>query len=297
MVPWIEKYRPSQLDNIVLTPENRMIIETMLKESSIPNLLFYGPPGTGKTTTIMNLIHKYQVEHLETNQGLVLHLNASDDRGIEVIRSQIYTFINSKNLLGKGTKFVILDEVDYMTKTAQYALRYILHTPGVRFCLIGNYISKIEESLQTDVMNIRFDHLPTEKIIYFLKDIAIKEGVNVSDEILKEIQRMHGSDLRSMINFMQSNELENCKVMGPVLWDKLTSLIHEKENVTRVIQYINELSQEYETDHKTLVKDWMTYALLNNHFSEVDIKQVKHSVHHMEESNHSMTLLILTLLS
>ena len=296
MVPWVEKYRPSKLGTIVLTPENKRIFETMLEESRIPNLLFYGPPGTGKTTTIMNLIHEYQIKNKETNQGLILHLNASDDRGIEVIRTQIYTFVHSKNLLGNGTKFVILDEVDYMTKTAQHALRYILHTPGVRFCLIGNYISKIEESLQTDVMNIRFDHLPHDQIIQFLRNISIQEELNVSDEMLKEIQNQHGSDVRSMINFMQSNELSNCKITGPHVWNELTQLIHEKENISIIIKCIHQLSQEYSVDHKTLLKDWITYGLLHQHFRNISIQSIKQAMYSLETSVHGMTLLILTLL-
>ena len=115
-MPWVEKYRPTSFDNIVLDPINRQIFENIINQNNIPNLIFYGPPGTGKTTTIINLINKYQEKYNQKNKGLMIHLNASDERGIDVIRNQINNFVNTKTLFTHGIKFIILDEVDYMTK-------------------------------------------------------------------------------------------------------------------------------------------------------------------------------------
>ena len=150
-IPWVEKYRPTHFEDIVLDKNNRIIFNNIIKSKYIPNLLLYGPPGTGKTTTIINLINKFQQENDQVNKGLMIHLNASDERGIDIIRNQINVFVNSKTLFSKGTKFIILDEVDYMTKNAQLALKYLLqeYQENIRFCLICNYISKIDESLQT----------------------------------------------------------------------------------------------------------------------------------------------------
>ena len=125
-IPWVEKYRPSSLNDIVLDEFNREILENIIETDHFPNLLFYGPPGTGKTTTMINLINSYQVKHNQKNKDLMVHLNASDERGIDIIRNQIYQFVNSKPLFNTGTKFIILDEVDYMTKNAQYALKCLL---------------------------------------------------------------------------------------------------------------------------------------------------------------------------
>ena len=146
--PWVEKYRPNSFEDIVLDPTNKKILENIIKMEHFPNLLFYGPPGTGKTTSIINLIQAYQKKCNQKN--LMIHLNASDERGIDIIRNQINTFVNSKSLFNNGMKFVILDEVDYMTKNAQIALRYLLqdYKSNVRFCLICNYISRIDEALQ-----------------------------------------------------------------------------------------------------------------------------------------------------
>ena len=122
-VPFTEKYRPTNFDDIVLDPFNKQILSNIIETSYFPNLLFYGPPGTGKTTTIINLINSYQTKLKNKNKDLIIHLNASDERGIDIIRNQISFFVNSKPLFNNGMKFVILDEVDYMTKNAQQALR------------------------------------------------------------------------------------------------------------------------------------------------------------------------------
>ena len=111
---------------IVLSDVNRTIIDSIIKLNYFPNILLYGPPGTGKTTTIINLINKYHKLNGCEGKALMIHLNASDDRGIEIIRNQINMFVKSYPLLNKGMKFVVFDEVDYMTKNAQQALRYLI---------------------------------------------------------------------------------------------------------------------------------------------------------------------------
>ena len=124
-IPWVEKYRPTSFDNIVLDEVNQTILENIIDMNMFPNLLLYGPPGTGKTTTIINLINSYQEKYNQKSKDLMIHLNASDERGIEIIRNQISQFINAKSLFSDGLKIVILDEVDYMTKNAQQALKYL----------------------------------------------------------------------------------------------------------------------------------------------------------------------------
>ena len=121
-IPWVEKYHPDVFEDIVLDPINKTILNNICNSKNFPNLLLYGPPGTGKTTTIINTINKYQETHNEVHKGLVIHLNASDERGIDIIRNQIRQFVNSDTLFVTGKKFVILDEVDYMTKHAQQSL-------------------------------------------------------------------------------------------------------------------------------------------------------------------------------
>ena len=190
-IPWIEKYRPDKFENIVLDEINQSLLKNIIETNHFPNILFYGPPGTGKTTTIINVINSYQEKYNQKNKDLMIHLNASDERGIDIIRNQISQFVNSKCLFNKGLKFVILDEVDYMTKNAQQALKYLLqkYPDNVRFCLICNYISRIDESLQNEFMRCRFNKLPKDKVFGFIKKIIINESIDITDENINIIIR------------------------------------------------------------------------------------------------------------
>ena len=229
--PWVEKYRPNKFEDIVLTPINKKILENIIEFNYFPNLLFYGPPGTGKTTTIINLIDKYQETYNQKNKGLIIHLNASDDRGIDIIRNQIYQFVNTKTLFGNGMKFIILDEVDYMTKNAQQALHYLIqkYNTQIRFCLICNYISRIDSALQNEFIRLRFCQLPQEDIFMFLKNISEKENLSVSDSQLQNIRSIFKSDIRSMINFLQSNHTQidgnSLKIISAEFWEKLLKIL------------------------------------------------------------------------
>ena len=104
-MPWVEKYRPSCFDDIVLDPVNKTILSNILKTNYFPNLLFYGPPGTGKTTTIINLVNSYQEKLNMKNKGLMIHLNASDERGIDIIRNQINSFVYDEKRTDRVTIF------------------------------------------------------------------------------------------------------------------------------------------------------------------------------------------------
>tara|TARA_Y100000389_G_scaffold204407_1_gene256768 strand:- start:3472 stop:4416 length:945 start_codon:yes stop_codon:yes gene_type:complete len=264
--PWVEKYRPTNFQDIVLDPTNKEIMETILKNNYFPNLLLYGPPGTGKTTTIINLVNLFQEKHDQKNQGLMIHLNASDERGIDIIRNQINQFVNSQTLFKKGTKFVILDEVDYMTKNAQQALKYLLRgiEGNVRFCLICNYITRIDESLQNEFMRLRFNQLPEKAIIQFLSHISINENLNLNNQTLKSIQLLYKSDIRSMINYMQSNQnlLEDQKVIDEKIWEELTSILSNKDcKKSEAINKMYTISQTYNIETKNLLKDYLNYII------------------------------------
>jgi replication factor C subunit 3/5 len=265
---WVEKYRPKIFDEIVLEPLNRKILSNIVDTGHFPNLLFYGPPGTGKTTTIINLIDTYQKKNNIKNKDLIIHLNASDERGIDTIRNQINFFVNSKPLFNDGMKFVILDEVDYMTKNAQQALRYLLqnYTCNVSFCLICNYISKIDEGLQNEFLCLRFNQLPDEDIINFLNNISISENLNFSPKILSSIQKLYKSDIRSMINFMQSNQNlknESLNIIDNDIWDKLLEHIKNSDKIADINNFIHCISINFNIDKKNIIKDFLNYIIKN----------------------------------
>ena len=262
-IPWVEKYRPTSFENIVLDKVNQTILENIIKMNMFPNLLLYGPPGTGKTTTIINLINSYQERYNQKSKDLMIHLNASDERGIEIIRNQISQFVNAKSLFTNGLKIVILDEVDYMTKNAQQALKYLLqdYRQNIRFCLICNYISRIDESLQNEFVHLRFNELPREKIQDFLTAISHSEKLDLSDSAINSIQRLFKSDIRSMINYMQANHtfVDDHKVIENKVWEKLT--VEIKKGIKSGEKQMNNISSEYNMNEKNIIKDYLNYVI------------------------------------
>jgi replication factor C subunit 3/5 len=286
-IPFCEKYRPNDFEEIVLDPLNKKILKNIIEKQYFPNLLFYGPPGTGKTTTIIKLITAYQKKQNITNKDLVIHLNASDERGIDIIRNQINFFVNSKPLFNNGLKFVILDEVDYMTKNAQQALRYLLqnYKGSVRFCLICNYISRIDEGLQNEFIRLRFNQLPKENIVKFLKNICISEKIDLNNESLENIQKLFKYDLRSMINFIQSNQyvakqsddsvnsnddavIKNTNynfinIIESKEWEIIIQKIQSKDKLQDICFYIHFISNKYNIDKKNIIKDFINYIVYN----------------------------------
>ena len=265
--PWVEKYRPIKFDDIVLDSLNKLLLKNIIKKEYFPNLLFYGPPGTGKTTTIINLVNSYQEKLDQKNRDLMIHLNASDERGIDIIRNQINSFVNTKTLFNKGLKFVVLDEVDYMTKNAQYALKYLLqgYNNNVRFCLICNYISRIDEALQNEFVRLRFNQLPENDILKFLRNISDCEKINLSDKSLISIQKQYNSDIRSMINYMQSNQnlIQSYRVIDDSIWQNLTDELKTNNSQVKLKKYINDISVEYNIERKNIIKNYMNYIIRN----------------------------------
>ena len=288
-IPLVERWRPTNFDAIVLDPLNKQILKNIIESSYFPNLLFYGPPGTGKTTTIINLINAYQEKIGIKNKDLIIHLNASDERGIDIIRNQISLFVNSNPLFHSGMKFVILDEVDYMTKNAQQALRYLLqnYSNSARFCLICNYISKIDEGLQNEFLRLRFNQLPNEDIILFLKNISKNENLNINEKSLMCIQKLYKSDIRSMINFMQSNSSNiNFSIIDDDVWENLTDKILKKNKIDVLISDTHNISIKYNIDKKNIIKDYLNYIIRNkSNLITSQFLDFIENIMHSQESN------------
>lgn len=285
--PWVEKYRPVHFDDIVLDNINHKILTNIIQFNSFPNLLLYGPPGTGKTTTIINLINRFQENNNNKQKSLMIHLNASDERGIDIIRNQISSFVNSQSLFIQGLKFVVLDEVDYMTKNAQQALKHLIHTynDNVRFCLICNYISRIDDSLKNEFIHLRFNQLPEQNIISFLNKINNAENLNLTNDILQSIQQIFKSDIRSMVNYMQSNEhkLNQTLIISNNTWTILT--ISFKKSIQDGSKCIYKIIKTHNIDIKYIIKEYFTFLINRKIMFNNDFFKFAEFVIHSTELN------------
>lgn len=267
-IPYTEKYRPCTFDSIILNDINSKILSTILNTGNFPNMLFYGPPGTGKTTTIMNLIKTFLETFHTYNKELIMHLNASDDRGVDTIRNQVQSFVNSSCMFQKGIKFVVLDEVDYMTKIAQQSLQSIMNNnnKNIRYCLICNYISKIETNLKNELIILRFNNLPSEKIFLLLSDICEKEKLNIDHVYLKKLQHIHHSDIRSMLNVLQNNQHEQNIEKHEMIELSHIHTIHKMiessfVSIDRIEDYMHNLSYKMKSSTYFILMQYIEYLL------------------------------------
>jgi replication factor C subunit 3/5 len=207
-LPWIEKYRPNSVSEIVGNTQVISILNNMVEKNSLPHLILFGSSGTGKTSTILAFAKKIYGKFY---RHMILELNGSDDRGINVVREQIKEFCSTNNNLYKMFskknmyKMVILDEVDSMTLDGQFALRRIIenYTENTRFCLICNYITKITPALRSRCLAFRFEPLNTDYILDKLYDIMEKEKVDLEDDVIDKIVVKSDGDLRKGINMLQ----------------------------------------------------------------------------------------------
>jgi replication factor C subunit 2/4 len=205
-LPWIEKYRPKTLLDISSQESTIQCLQNSIDSHNIPHLILYGPEGTGKTSTILAICRNL---YGDKYKDYVLELNASDERGINVVRSKIKNFVQNKTALFNNLpcyKIIILDEADSLTKDAQSALRRMIedHSKITRFCFICNHLSKIIEPLISRCLIFRFKSLSQNSIIQRLKYICNNEDIEYTDELGYILTNISNGDLRKAINLLQS---------------------------------------------------------------------------------------------
>ncbi|NWF87685.1 replication factor C small subunit [Candidatus Bathyarchaeota archaeon] len=214
---WAEKYRPKTLDDMVNQKEIVERLKSFVKSRNVPHCIFAGPPGTGKTTAALCLARDLYGEPYREH---IMELNASDERGIDVVRETVKTFARVRSIGEIPFKIMILDEADNMTSDAQQALRRTMerYTETCRFILCANYSGKIIEPIQSRCAPFRFSFLPREEHDKYLKHISENENVKLLKEGLDAVFEVCGGDLRKAINTLQAAASLNKPIDAKVVY-------------------------------------------------------------------------------
>ncbi|NWT76685.1 RFC5 factor, partial [Prunella himalayana] len=225
-------------------------VQRFISEDRLPHLLLYGPPGTGKTSTILACARQLYRER--EFGSMVLELNASDDRGIDIVRGPILSFASTRTIFKKGFKLVILDEADAMTQDAQNALRRVIEkfTENTRFCLICNYLSKIIPALQSRCTRFRFGPLTPELMVPRLQHVIQEEGVDVTEDGMKALVTLSSGDMRRAVNILQSTSMAFGKVTEENVY---TCTGHPlKSDIANILDWM--LNQDFSTAYRKIME-------------------------------------------
>ena len=225
---WAEKYRPETLDDMINQKEIVSRLKTFVHEKNLPHLLLVGPAGVGKTTSILALARDL---YGPGYRNFILELNASDERGINVIREKVKNFARTAAIASPVSfKILIMDEADHLTSDAQHALRRTMeiYTRTCRFCLIGNYSENIIDPIQSRCSVLRYPPLEEADTKRYLKNIAEKEGLELSKEGLDALYQASGGDLRKATNLLQATSASGKIVDDTAVYNILGNVSPEK---------------------------------------------------------------------
>ena len=229
---WIEKYRPKILDDVVGQDEIVERLKAYVKTKNVPHLMFAGPAGTGKTTSVLAMSKELFGDNWKQNLN---ELNASDERGIGVVRGKIKNFARTAPIGKTAFKIIFLDEADSLTTDAQSALRRTIekYSHICRFILSVNYSSKIIEPIQSRCTVFRFNPIKNDDVKKFIRKIASKEKLEVTSDGLETLIFIARGDLRKAINILQVGASVGKKITAEILYE--TSAIAKPEDVKNLI--------------------------------------------------------------
>ncbi|MCL4453296.1 replication factor C small subunit [Ferroplasma sp.] len=250
---WTEKYRPTKLSDVIGEKENINRLNAYVKDKNIPHLIFAGSQGTGKTSTAIALAISLFGDSWKEN---FMELNASNDRGIDIIRENIKNFAKIRPSNDLGFKIIFLDEADHLTGDAQAALRRTMEMfyNTTRFIFSCNYSSKIIPPIQSRCVVLRFKPIDRESMKGRLKDIASKEGFEIDDDSLDAIYEISDGDMRKAINILQAVKLSGkvsatgiYEISGEVNRDEFKNLINMaiEGNFNDARNYLDKMLIEY----------------------------------------------------
>jgi replication factor C small subunit len=263
---WVEKYRPKKLSEIVGQDHAVGRIQTFVKEKSLPHLLFAGPPGNGKTTAALCIARELFGEGWRQN---FMELNASDERGIDTIRTKVKNYARTRPIGDVPYKIVYLDESDALTPAAQHALRRTMemYTHTCRFILACNYSSKIIEPIQSRCAVFRFKRLDEKGISKVLERIAKDEKLNLAKSAIDAIIYISEGDMRRAINMLQAASALDKKITEKVVYE--VSVTARPEDVKEMMKLA--LGGEFEK-----ARDKLLELLIGQGLSGEDILQQVH---------------------
>jgi replication factor C small subunit len=280
---WAEKYRPSEFSEIVGQSEIVARLEAFVKQKNMPHLLFAGPPGVGKTSAALVIAKKLYGPNWREN---VLELNASDERGIDVIRVKVKDFARTKSMGEAPFKICLLDECDSLTKEAQQALRRTMenYSNTCRFILLANYSSKIIDPIQSRCAVFRFKLLPKEAIFRIADEIIKKEGLKIDDKAKEALYVVSEGDCRRLENVLQSSASLSNVITAETIYS-VASVAKPKE-IKEILSLA--LSGKFIQAREKLIETMLSYGL-----SGLDIiKQIQHEAVELDvESSKKMKII------
>jgi replication factor C subunit 3/5 len=214
-LPWVERFRPAKLTDIVGHDIVVNSLKRLVMTKQCPNLVISGPPGTGKTSAIMAVARDFYIDNYAL---MVLDINASEERRVDVMRTKVKNFISTKGVFMQKNqasfKLVILDEADAMTAEAQSTLKHIMekHIGNVRFCLIGNYVEKIRRQIRSRCTQFRLPPLKKKDIEKKIQEIADEIGFTIDQSAMNRLIKISKGDMRKVINTLQATYMAYKKV-------------------------------------------------------------------------------------
>jgi len=289
-VPWMEKYRPTSLNQIISHNEIVNSLKKFIDRKTLPHLLFYGPSGSGKTSTIRACTNEIYGSY---SYCMVLQINASNERGIETVRTKIKNFVDNKNAfflpidMRQLFKIVILDEIDSMTVEAQGMLRQTIekNSDTTRFCLICNDIDKINIALQSRCAILRFSPLAYDDMKKQLCIIIETENIKCNDNAIDAIIKNSKGDLRSAINKLQEiSVIENNDITFEAIYktsgyltpkttkriiEILLSLYRVENNLNDVVNEVSQIIIDSNVTIFNLLNELKNYIITSKNFNDM----------------------------